>query len=808
MRSRPLLFSWLAVTALGAGACNLVFGIDPGVPTPTGNTGGAQPDGGTSSSGGAASASSSSTGSTTGTGGSTPCVKNTATCEGAVLHVCDGTGHPAAPVTCPVVAACDAAARACIDGATLGRLAVGTGRACAIEDDRTVRCWGQNGGGGLILSDPHWMVPTAQPIAGVTGARQITVAGSQQCVLQDDGTLTCWGANDSGELGIGATGTRAPFSVPGIGGVVEVSAAQRCTCARLADGTVTCWGEEASGCLGLPSPMAMVHTPTPIAGVTDAVQLRAGGYSTPSCARQRSGKVLCWNGDITPTAIPGVDDALDVAVGFGVVFIRSKTNGVVWSAPTPAHAWSTAASYGITGAVTSMSAGDTFVAVRDDGSVLYALLDGGSPPNPAAQMTGQPAGTTVEVAAGAGLDYDTGLQCLRLAGTPLGTGVHCWGDDEGGALGADAPDQIRHATDVPNLTGVASVTTAQSSSYVVHNDGTAAFWGTAYGFAGSPQLAPKTLSLLGNGNRIIHDHDAVRSAYIPQQSGAPTLIDNGLFTPTARLLSGGFSDYVDAYDWSSFDVGRRAGGTVVVYASAADSNAEGIFGDGTITATPDQLVTVPGISAATAIAAYTDDYSNYPAHVCAIVGPGGGVSCWGGNHYGEIGVGIPGDNVQVTAPAAVQIPGNEVIVSIAAGRMFTCAASAVGHVFCWGTNDSGQLGSPGTGSFAVPLQVPGLASAVGVSARDAHVCAWLADKTAVCWGDNSSGQLGDGTFDNKDHPVVVTGLSNVAEVSAGPSHTCARRGDGTVACWGSSHEGQVGTGVIGVFATPRQVLGL
>jgi len=184
MRRRPLLFPWLAATALCAGACNLVFGIDPGIPATTANTGGALPDGGASVSGSGgstttSSATSASTGSTTGSGGGTPCVADTATCQGAVLQVCDGTGHPKAPVTCPVVAACDAAARTCIDGATLAHLAVGTGRACAIEPGGAVRCWGQNSGGGLVLSDPHGMLPTARPIVGVSGARQITVGSSQ-----------------------------------------------------------------------------------------------------------------------------------------------------------------------------------------------------------------------------------------------------------------------------------------------------------------------------------------------------------------------------------------------------------------------------------------------------------------------------------------------------------------------------------------------------------------------------------------------------------------------------------------------------
>ena len=423
-------------------------------------------------------------------------------------------------------------------------------------------------------------------------------------------------------------------------------------------------------------------------------------------------------------------------------------------------------------------------------------------------MTAQPAGTVAEIAVGSSLAYDKGLQCLRLGAVPLASGVLCWGDDAGGALGADAPHLFRHATSVPNVAGVTSLTTAQSSTHVVMADGSAAFWGTSYTFFNGVALSPHLLGFLGNANRTVVDNDSERAAYILQQSGVPTLIVQGTATPTARLLASGFTDFVDARPWNRFDVGLRANGTIVVYGSLADANTEGIFGDGTTTATAQHAITVPGISTATAVASYGDDYSPSPAHLCAILGPGGALSCWGGNGIGEVGVGVPGPGVTVNTPTKVSIPGNEAIVSVAAGSSFTCAASATGKVYCWGLNDYGQLGSPGTSSSPVPLAVNGITTAVGVSARAAHVCALLGDKTVTCWGRNDRAQLGDGTLDDQDHPVAVTGLQNVVEVSASTDHTCARRGDGTVACWGSSYDGQLGTGVVGVYATPLAVQGL
>jgi alpha-tubulin suppressor-like RCC1 family protein len=799
MRFRPSHVAWLAAAALPATACNLIFGLNPGEANASGTTGGGPPDGG-----GPDADHDSGAG---GTGGGTTCTAGTATCQGAILHACDGTGHPAAPVDCTIVAACDAAARKCLPADHFGRLAVGTGRSCVIEDDRTVRCWGQNSGGGLLLTDPHWMLPTAQPMPGIAGARQISVDGGQQCVLLDDGTVTCWGTNDTGELGIGSTGTKGPTMVPGISDAVEVGTAARCGCVRHAAGTVSCWGAEETGCMGVPSPKQQIDLPTQVPGVKDAVELKVGVYDTPTCVRQASGKVVCWNRDITPSEIPGVSDALQVAVGFGVVFVRSKASGVLWSTATPGKTWATATSYGLVGNIKAIAAGDAFVGLRDDGKVLYALLNGNNPPEVAQPMKNQPPGMVAEIAVGHSLGYDLGLQCLRLSGVPLASSVYCWGDDLGGALGANAPEIVRQPTDVPGVTAAASISTAQSSSFAVLADGSVVLWGTAYNFAGQPSPMPQTLGALGKNNVKMFNNDSEHAAYVTQKSGPTLFFEQGTAVPGTRLFSTGFTDYLAARDHSHFDVGLRSGGTVVIYAEVDDANTEGIFGDGTTAAMADHVVTVPGISTATAVAAYGDDYNPFPAHVCAILA-GGTLSCWGGNNWGEVGVGIPGSGVTVNTPTQVSIPNGETIVSVAVGRGFTCAVSTPGKVYCWGSNDVGQLGSPNTMSFAVPLEVMNIANAKGITAREAHACAWLADGTVRCWGGNDSGQLGDGTLDNQDHPIAVPGLANVVEVSAGADHTCARRTDGTVACWGSSYDGQIGTGLVGLYSKPLQVLGL
>lgn len=88
-----------------------------------------------------------------------------------------------------------------------GRLAkqvcAGTAMACARLDDGSVWCWGTNvdGVAGDASTNPV-LVP--QQIGGLTSsATQVDCGYHHACALLDDGTVSCWGANDSGQLGRG-----------------------------------------------------------------------------------------------------------------------------------------------------------------------------------------------------------------------------------------------------------------------------------------------------------------------------------------------------------------------------------------------------------------------------------------------------------------------------------------------------------------------------------------------------------------------------------------------------------------------------
>ena len=100
----------------------------------------------------------------------------------------------------------------------LGRDAValtsGFNHTCALLDNRTVKCWGGNGLGQLGQGDTTHR-GDAENELGIqllavnlgTGrtVRAVSAGWAHSCALLDDGSIRCWGNNASGQLGVGNT---------------------------------------------------------------------------------------------------------------------------------------------------------------------------------------------------------------------------------------------------------------------------------------------------------------------------------------------------------------------------------------------------------------------------------------------------------------------------------------------------------------------------------------------------------------------------------------------------------------------------
>lgn len=180
------------------------------------------------------------------------------------------------------------------------------------------------------------------------------------------------------------------------------------------------------------------------------------------------------------------------------------------------------------------------------------------------------------------------------------------------------------------------------------------------------------------------------------------------------------------------------------------------------------------------------------SHGCGL-STAGAAYCWGDNGAGEVGT----DTLQnPEAYNAVPVVGGFTFTALAAGGGHTCALGSGGAAYCWGANDHGQLGNDSTPSGTVhgPRAVTGGLAFKQIVVGAWHSCGLTMAGSAYCWGWNESGQLGHGDTLESHAPELVTGGLTFATIAAGTSNTCGVTTTGSAYCWGANDQGQLGVG--------------
>ena len=228
-------------------------------------------------------------------------------------------------------------------------------------------------------------------------------------------------------------------------------------------------------------------------------------------------------------------------------------------------------------------------------------------------------------------------------------------------------------------------------------------------------------------------------------------------------------------------------------------NDEGQVGDGSFLGQDHPFAVVGGL-AFTAISAGH-------AHSCGLRADGA-ACCWGDDSRGQLGDGGPGAPSKAAVPVRVQ--SSQQFTAIVAGYYQTCALTAAGAAWCWGANDSGQVGDGTTVDRHQPVAVTGGRTFTSLSAGDRFVCGVSAGE-AWCWGANRQGELGAAGGSGSSQPVRVTGASSLQAVAAasgastlaaaGP-YACALTTSHAVRCWGGEVRALRPAGVAPAALTP------
>jgi alpha-tubulin suppressor-like RCC1 family protein len=143
------------------------------------------------------------------------------------------------------------------------QIGVGGMFSCALRKDGTVWCWGRNDAGQLGRRaerergsyGPAFEAVIGR-IEGLEHVASISAGGDHACALLEDATVRCWGQNKAGELGDGTTES-SPGRIVAVKGLADVaqivagrSVSEGHTCALTRAGEVLCWGSNKDGQLG------------------------------------------------------------------------------------------------------------------------------------------------------------------------------------------------------------------------------------------------------------------------------------------------------------------------------------------------------------------------------------------------------------------------------------------------------------------------------------------------------------------------------------------------------------------------------
>jgi alpha-tubulin suppressor-like RCC1 family protein len=276
----------------------------------------------------------------------------------------------------------------------------------------SVSAWGGNSQGQIGIGTTALAQSTPVQVQQLTSVADVSAGLYFSLAVTPDGQVWAWGDNSAGQLGTGGGNPDVPQPVAGLNGIKQVSGGQASNPLALrSDGTVWTWGDNTQGELGNNTSGAGPN-PTP-------VEVLAGACGPSPCSG------------------PYLNGVTEVASGY-FFDLALRSDGTVWS-------WGNGGNGQLGNGL-----GATSLAPVE---VTY----GGSP------LTG-----ITSISAGT-----YGAFALRGDGT-----VWAWGQGTAGELGNGGTANSLEAVQVSNLTGVTAVGATAWSGVALTSDGVVYTWGS------------------------------------------------------------------------------------------------------------------------------------------------------------------------------------------------------------------------------------------------------------------------------------------------------------------------------------------
>ena len=195
------------------------------------------------------------------------------------------------------------------------------------------------------------------------------------------------------------------------------------------------------------------------------------------------------------------------------------------------------------------------------------------------------------------------------------------------------------------------------------------------------------------------------------------------------------------------------------------------------------------------------------SHTCLLAD--GAPYCWGANQSGQLG---NGSEIDASAPVAVDVSGALAglpVTTLSAGSNFTCSLAA-GWEYCWGNTPQQYSETENWDTPAASFRPAGLVgrSLVAISSGQAVDCALSNDNRLFCRGATGGGYALGSYFNDSQTtefiPVPVDSAlagKTIGGLSVGDGHACVVA-SGQAVCWGNNDSGELGLGILSAGSIP------